>query len=455
MRRVLITGGASGIGAACVRRFQGDGCSVAVLDRDEERARREPRGVRHDLRRHRRRLARPPRSTRPRPRSAGSTSSSRRPASPARGTVADTDPDDWDRVLAVNLRGVYLTGRAAIPHLRAAGGGAIVNIASQLGLVAAADAAAYCASKGAVDLAHARDGDRPRARGDPRQLRLPGADRHAAARSRTSAPRRIRRPSGGPTRRCSCTRASSRPMRSPVRWPTSPSPARARRWAQRSSSMGGTSSDDRASGRRHRRDRHAGRPLARLRVSSRSSGRARAARVRARRRRPTTTAAGARGRPAPRLDEATGRPQNFLAVDIDLHLQFYELGIGEVTARDRYAGMLVGKHLAGIYRQRYGTQAALEHEARARRAGQGRRVRRARRGAVPRAAARAGRPRRGVLAQLRAAPGLRPPLAVALQGRSGGNGKHADRPARRTASSRSRRPRTAARCSRTRSRARR
>ena len=64
--------------------------------------------------------------------------------------MEDTDPDQWDRVLAVNLRGVYLTGRAAIPHLRAAGGGAIVNIASQLGLVAAANAAAYCASKGAV-----------------------------------------------------------------------------------------------------------------------------------------------------------------------------------------------------------------------------------------------------------------------------------------------------------------
>jgi hypothetical protein len=62
---------------------------------------------------------------------------------------------------------------------------------------------------------------------------------------------------------------------------------------------------------------------------------------------------------APRRDEATGRPQNFLSVDIDLHLQFYELGILEVSERDRYAGMLVGKHLAGIYRQRYGTQAAL------------------------------------------------------------------------------------------------
>jgi hypothetical protein len=62
---------------------------------------------------------------------------------------------------------------------------------------------------------------------------------------------------------------------------------------------------------------------------------------------------------APRLDRETGAPQNFLRVDIELHLAFYETGIGEVTARDRYAGMLVGKHLAGIYRQRYGTQAAL------------------------------------------------------------------------------------------------
>ena len=62
----------------------------------------------------------------------------------------------------------------------------------------------------------------------------------------------------------------------------------------------------------------------------------------------------------PRLDAETGRPQNFLSVDIRLHLEFYDAGIAEVTARDRYAGMLVGKHLAGIYRQRYGTQAALK-----------------------------------------------------------------------------------------------
>ncbi len=67
-----------------------------------------------------------------------------------RGTVATTSPEDWETIFAVNVRGVYLTGRAAIPHLQRSGGGAIVNVASQLGLVAAANAAAYCASKGAV-----------------------------------------------------------------------------------------------------------------------------------------------------------------------------------------------------------------------------------------------------------------------------------------------------------------
>ena len=66
------------------------------------------------------------------------------------GTVADTELPEWERIFAVNVRGLYLTAKAAIPHLRAAGGGAIVNVASQLGVVAVANAAAYCASKGAA-----------------------------------------------------------------------------------------------------------------------------------------------------------------------------------------------------------------------------------------------------------------------------------------------------------------
>jgi NAD(P)-dependent dehydrogenase (short-subunit alcohol dehydrogenase family) len=58
--------------------------------------------------------------------------------------------DDWDRVIAVNLRGVFLCCKYSIPHLAASGRGAIVNLASTFGLVGAPASPAYCASKGGV-----------------------------------------------------------------------------------------------------------------------------------------------------------------------------------------------------------------------------------------------------------------------------------------------------------------
>jgi len=66
------------------------------------------------------------------------------------GTVADTDVAAWDATFGVNVRGTFLCSRAVIPGMRANGGGAIVTVASQLGIVAAPASAAYCASKGAV-----------------------------------------------------------------------------------------------------------------------------------------------------------------------------------------------------------------------------------------------------------------------------------------------------------------
>ena len=65
-------------------------------------------------------------------------------------TVEETEPEDWDRVMAVNLRGPYLCARAAIPHLRRAGGGTIVNVGSVDGLRAEPGLAAYCTSKGGL-----------------------------------------------------------------------------------------------------------------------------------------------------------------------------------------------------------------------------------------------------------------------------------------------------------------
>lgn len=66
-------------------------------------------------------------------------------------SVIDTDVDTWDKVMAVNVRGVYLGCKYAIPAMEAAGGGSIINIASFvaiLGCTVPQDA--YTASKGAV-----------------------------------------------------------------------------------------------------------------------------------------------------------------------------------------------------------------------------------------------------------------------------------------------------------------
>jgi len=65
-------------------------------------------------------------------------------------TAEDTSDEDWNRLIATNLTGTFLVSRAVLPHLRAAGGGAIVNIGSILGLVARKQRAAYCAAKAGV-----------------------------------------------------------------------------------------------------------------------------------------------------------------------------------------------------------------------------------------------------------------------------------------------------------------
>lgn len=80
------------------------------------------------------------------------------------GTAEGTSEKDWEQVLALNVTAVWRMCKAVIPAMRRAGGGAIVNNASDWGLVAGESAVAYCASKGAVvqmtramALDHARD----------------------------------------------------------------------------------------------------------------------------------------------------------------------------------------------------------------------------------------------------------------------------------------------------------
>lgn len=69
-----------------------------------------------------------------------------------RASVLDVTADEWDKVMAVNVKSVFLMSRVVIPVMAKAGGGSIVNTASGWGLAGGARAAAYCASKGAVVL---------------------------------------------------------------------------------------------------------------------------------------------------------------------------------------------------------------------------------------------------------------------------------------------------------------
>lgn len=66
------------------------------------------------------------------------------------GTILDLAPEEWARVMAVNLTGTYAACRAALPHMLARGSGAIVNIGSTFGLLARENCLAYGVSKAGV-----------------------------------------------------------------------------------------------------------------------------------------------------------------------------------------------------------------------------------------------------------------------------------------------------------------
>jgi NAD(P)-dependent dehydrogenase (short-subunit alcohol dehydrogenase family) len=84
------------------------------------------------------------------------------------GRIEDTTVEDWTRTMDINAKGVFLGTKAAIPAMRRAGGGSIINISSQLGLVGTDNSSPqYQASKGAVRvltkttaMQYARDGIR-------------------------------------------------------------------------------------------------------------------------------------------------------------------------------------------------------------------------------------------------------------------------------------------------------
>lgn len=155
-RVALITGGASGIGAAAVRLFAAEGAAVAVLDRDGAGAarlvatldRRPALALAADV------------TDEEQVRSATDEAVAtygrldvvyNNAGVPAGfGPVADLALADWNLSWAVNVTGTLLCIRAALPHLRATGGGSIVNQSSVAALVGIPGLAAYSAAKGAV-----------------------------------------------------------------------------------------------------------------------------------------------------------------------------------------------------------------------------------------------------------------------------------------------------------------
>ena len=173
-RVALVTGAASGIGAATARRFAEEGARLCLGDLDEaglmalEKALVE-RGAEVTARRvDVRELSEVEALTRAAVDAYGRLDIVFNNAGiGAYGQVPDLDPQTWHDVIAVDLHSVFYGCRAAIPALRAAGGGSIINTASISGLSGDYGLAAYNAAKGAVvnftrtvAIDHARDGIR-------------------------------------------------------------------------------------------------------------------------------------------------------------------------------------------------------------------------------------------------------------------------------------------------------
>jgi meso-butanediol dehydrogenase / (S,S)-butanediol dehydrogenase / diacetyl reductase len=155
----LITGGGTGIGRAIALAFAREGASVALAGRRLEKLKEVAGEVKkqggaaktvecdvtraRDAERAVREAAKQFGKLNVLVNNAGTLSVS---------TVDNISEEEWDRVMTVNVKGPFLMSRAALKEFRKAGGGAIVNIGSVLGLVAMQNRAAYCASKGGVTM---------------------------------------------------------------------------------------------------------------------------------------------------------------------------------------------------------------------------------------------------------------------------------------------------------------
>ncbi len=156
-KNVVITGGVGGIGQALVELFAGEGANVMFSDRSEEDCEDLCESLKRkgldtfyfagDLRQKNycEALIAEAAVT-----FSGVDILINNAGIIPRGNIVETNDDMWFSALDVNLNAVFFLCRAAIPHMREAGGGAIVNTSSTWGLYPGPDHLAYCTSKAAV-----------------------------------------------------------------------------------------------------------------------------------------------------------------------------------------------------------------------------------------------------------------------------------------------------------------
>jgi len=155
----LITGGASGIGRASALLFAHEGASVAVVDLDPQAGEAVLQEIVRDGGKaifHRADVTRADECERAVRRTMNELGGIHVLFNNAgiirRASVVELSEEDWDRVMAVNVKSMFLMSRLVVPIMAKSGGGSIINMASGWGLVGGPRASSYCASKGAVVL---------------------------------------------------------------------------------------------------------------------------------------------------------------------------------------------------------------------------------------------------------------------------------------------------------------
>src|ERR1700722_4149187 len=155
-QNAVITGGASGIGLATARLFLQEGARVTIADINEPGLRAAAHelaseGPVHAVHADVSRFADGARIVEEADAAHGGIDVVVCAAGiPSRSRLHNLEEDEWDRVIGVNLKGMYTVLKAAVPKLKQRGGGAIVTIGSEMGFVADAQAPVYNASKGGV-----------------------------------------------------------------------------------------------------------------------------------------------------------------------------------------------------------------------------------------------------------------------------------------------------------------